>query len=64
MPEDVRKSGDIRTLVEERLGIHVAERVRMNAVGVDAVFLCDFLKMDREASGSDRLSSIVGEEIA
>ena len=64
MTKNIGKDSDIRTLVEKRLGIHVTERVGMYAVGVDAVFLCDFLKMDREASGSDRLSSIVGEEIA
>ena len=64
MSEDVRESGDIRTLVEKRLGIHVTERVRMYAVGVDAVFLGNLLKMDSEASCTDRLSSIVGKKIA
>ena len=64
MSEDVRESGDIRTLVEKRLGIHVTERVGMYAVGVDAVFLGNLLKMDSEASCTDRLSSIVGKKIA
>ena len=64
MSEDVRESGDIRTLVEKRLGIHVTERVGMYAVGVDAVFLGNLLEMDREASCTDRLSSIVGKKIA
>ena len=64
MAKNIGKDSDIRTLVEKRLGIQVTERVGMYAVGVDAVFLGDLLEMNREASGSDRLSSIVGEEIA
>lgn len=64
MTKNIGKDSDIRTLVEKRLGIHVTERVGMYAVGVDAVFLGNLLEMDREASCTDRLSSIVGKKIA
>ena len=64
MTKNIGKDSDIRTLVEKRLGIHVTESVRMYAVGVDAVFLGNLLKMDSEASCTDRHSSIVGKKIA